>query len=98
MRASSSASASGTRVPHAKFRRLEGAGLVVRDTGRPVHAGQPVFLAGVGRVALFRRPPGPYGADAEVPCSLTNLGVHSAKRHTIPSERLLLSPTNPEPV
>lgn len=51
--------ASGTRIPHAKLQRLEGAGLVVRDTGHPVHAGQPVALTGAGRAALFaaRRTP-----------------------------------------
>ncbi|WP_328919843.1 hypothetical protein OH781_36755 [Streptomyces sp. NBC_01550] len=51
--------ASGTRIPHAKLRRLEGAGLVVRDKGHPVHAGQPVSLTDAGRAALFaaRRTP-----------------------------------------
>ncbi|MEU3008062.1 hypothetical protein [Streptomyces sp. NPDC007020] len=51
--------ASGTRVPYAKLQRLEGAGLVVRDTGHPVHAGQPVALTDAGRAALFaaRRAP-----------------------------------------
>jgi phage-related tail fiber protein len=51
--------ASGTRIPHAKLRRLEDAGLVVRDTGHPVHAGQPVALTDAGRAALFaaRRTP-----------------------------------------
>lgn len=53
--------ASGTRIPHAKLRRLEDAGLVVRDTGHPVHAGQPVALTDAGRAALFanRRKPTP---------------------------------------
>lgn len=52
-------SASGTRIPHAKLQRLEGAGLVVRDAGPPVHAGQPVSLTDAGRAALFaaRRAP-----------------------------------------
>ncbi|MFD4592922.1 hypothetical protein [Streptomyces rubiginosohelvolus] len=52
-------SASGTRIPHAKLQRLEGAGLVVRDTGPPVHAGQPVSLTDAGRATLFaaRRAP-----------------------------------------
>ncbi|MEU9288303.1 hypothetical protein AB0D57_27290 [Streptomyces sp. NPDC048275] len=51
--------ASGTRIPHAKLRRLEDAGLVARDTGHPVHAGQPVALTDGGRAALFaaRRTP-----------------------------------------
>ncbi|MGV9401691.1 hypothetical protein [Streptomyces sp. NPDC003667] len=51
--------ASGTRIPHAKLQRLEDAGLVVRDTGHPVHAGQPVTLTDTGRAALFaaRRTP-----------------------------------------
>ncbi|MEU6182760.1 hypothetical protein [Streptomyces coeruleorubidus] len=51
--------ASGTRIPHAKLQRLEDAGLVVRDTGHPLHAGQPVALTDAGRAALFaaRRTP-----------------------------------------
>ncbi|CAL2073668.1 protein of unknown function [Streptomyces murinus] len=51
--------ASGTRIPHAKLRRLEDEGLVVRDTGHPVHAGQPLSLTDAGRAALFasRRTP-----------------------------------------
>ncbi|WP_217572268.1 hypothetical protein [Streptomyces sp. GbtcB7] len=51
--------ASGTRIPHAKLQRLEDADLVVRDTGHPVHAGQPVVLTDAGRAALFaaRRTP-----------------------------------------
>ncbi|MFE2063029.1 hypothetical protein ACFXDH_11565 [Streptomyces sp. NPDC059467] len=51
--------ASGTRISHAKLRRLEDAGLVARDTGHPVHAGQPVALTDAGRAALFaaRRTP-----------------------------------------
>ncbi|MER7851396.1 hypothetical protein ABTZ98_02405 [Streptomyces bacillaris] len=51
--------ASGTRIPYARLQRLEGAGLVVRDTGHPVHAGQPVALTDAGRAALFaaRRAP-----------------------------------------
>ncbi|MDX2680116.1 hypothetical protein [Streptomyces soliscabiei] len=44
--------ASGTRIPHAELQRLEDAGLVVRDTGHPVHAGQPVALTDAGRAAL----------------------------------------------
>ncbi|MFJ1652665.1 hypothetical protein ACIOC2_14865 [Streptomyces sp. NPDC088337] len=50
--------ASGTRIPHAELQHLEEAGLVVRDTTRPVHAGQPVALTDTGRAALYaaRRP------------------------------------------
>ncbi|MFF6882642.1 hypothetical protein ACFY9F_05590 [Streptomyces sp. NPDC012421] len=51
--------ASGTRIPYAEVRKLEDAGLVVRDTGHPLHAGQPVALTDAGRAALFaaRRAP-----------------------------------------
>ncbi|MFE3391160.1 hypothetical protein [Streptomyces anulatus] len=51
--------ASGSRIPYAKLQRLEGAGLVVRDAGHPVHAGQPVALTDAGRAALYgaRRTP-----------------------------------------
>ncbi|MFE0703491.1 hypothetical protein [Streptomyces sp. NPDC058872] len=51
--------ASGTRIPYAEVRKLEDAGLVVRDTGHPLHAGQPVALTDAGRAALLaaRRPP-----------------------------------------
>ncbi|MGW5096360.1 hypothetical protein ACWEQ1_17505 [Streptomyces nodosus] len=51
--------ASGTRIPHAELQHLEEAGLVVRDTGHPVHAGQPVALTDAGRAALYaaRRAP-----------------------------------------
>ncbi|MGW1224852.1 hypothetical protein [Streptomyces sp. NPDC002530] len=51
--------ASGTRIPHAKLRRLEDGGLVTLDTSHPVHAGQPVVLTDAGRAALVaarRRP------------------------------------------
>ncbi|MGW5442798.1 hypothetical protein [Streptomyces asiaticus] len=44
--------ASGTRIPHLKLQRLEDAGLVVRDTDHPVHAGQTVSLTDAGRAAL----------------------------------------------
>ncbi|MFE9287873.1 hypothetical protein [Streptomyces olivaceus] len=44
---------SGVRISHAKLRRLEDAGLVVRDTSHPVHAGQPVSLTDAGRAALL---------------------------------------------
>ncbi|MFF2567307.1 hypothetical protein [Streptomyces sp. NPDC058084] len=52
--------ASGTRIPYAELQRLEGGGLVSRDTGRPVHAGQTVALTEAGRAALVavrRLPP-----------------------------------------
>ncbi|MFW6724200.1 hypothetical protein ACHZ98_29430 [Streptomyces sp. MAR4 CNY-716] len=51
--------ASGTRIPCAELQRLEGAGLVARDTSRPLNAGQPVTLTDTGRAALLaaRRPP-----------------------------------------
>ncbi|MBW1597272.1 hypothetical protein [Streptomyces sp. JJ38] len=44
--------ASGTRIPYAELQRLEGAGLLSRDTSHPVHAGQPVALTAAGRAAL----------------------------------------------
>lgn len=51
--------ASGIRIPQAELQQLEDAGLVVRDTGHPLHAGQPVALTDAGRAALFaaRRAP-----------------------------------------
>ncbi|MEU6243965.1 hypothetical protein [Streptomyces sp. NPDC047024] len=51
--------ASGTRIPHTTLQRLEGAGLAVRDTSHPTHAGQPVALTDAGRAALLaaRRAP-----------------------------------------
>ncbi|MFJ9216533.1 hypothetical protein ACIRJL_10400 [Streptomyces sp. NPDC102383] len=69
--------ASGTRISPAKLRRLEDAGLVVRDTDHPVHAGQPVALTDAGCAALFpnrRTPttqaskgPGRLGASQSIP-------------------------------
>ncbi|MCC2276207.1 hypothetical protein LKL35_12385 [Streptomyces sp. ET3-23] len=52
------ATASGTRIAYAELQRLESAGLLCRDTGHPVHAGQPVALTESGRAALLaaRRP------------------------------------------
>lgn len=44
--------ASGVRVAHPVFQRLEEAGLVVRDTSRPLHAGQPVSLTESGRTTV----------------------------------------------
>ncbi|GGZ40636.1 hypothetical protein [Streptomyces poonensis] len=44
--------ASGTRIPYARFQQLESSGLVSRDTSHPLHAGQPVALTNVGRAAL----------------------------------------------
>lgn len=49
----SATTASGTRIPHAELQKLEGAGLVSRDTDHPVHAGQPVVLTDTGRAALL---------------------------------------------
>ncbi|MFE2518403.1 hypothetical protein ACFXG9_24190 [Streptomyces mirabilis] len=59
--------ASGTRISHAKLRRLEDAGLVVRDIGHPVHAGQPVALTDAGRAALFAARRTPTTQTAKVP-------------------------------
>ncbi|GAU70727.1 hypothetical protein SSP35_22_00300 [Streptomyces sp. NBRC 110611] len=52
------ATASGTRIAYADLHRLESAGLASRDTGQPVHGGQPVALTQAGRAALLaaRRP------------------------------------------
>lgn len=57
-RASVTAS-SGTRIPYPQMQKLERAGLIVRDTSHPVHAGQPVSLTDAGRAALLdaRRTP-----------------------------------------
>ncbi|WP_367435121.1 hypothetical protein [Streptomyces celluloflavus] len=44
--------ASGTRVAYSQLQRLEEAGLLVRDTSHPVHAGQPVTLTDAGRTTL----------------------------------------------
>ncbi|MFF7290780.1 helix-turn-helix domain-containing protein [Streptomyces griseorubiginosus] len=67
--------ASGTRIPHAKLQRLEDAGLVVRDTDHPVHAGQPVSLTDAGRIALLaaRRTP-----TTQVPKVLARSGTSSS--------------------
>ncbi|MFE4212205.1 hypothetical protein [Streptomyces sp. NPDC056844] len=53
------AASSGTRIPYPQMQKLERAGLVVRDTNHPVHAGQPVSLTDTGRAALLdaRRTP-----------------------------------------
>jgi DNA-binding MarR family transcriptional regulator len=50
---------SGTRIPYPQMQQLERAGLIVRDTSHPVHAGQPVSLTDAGRAALLdaRRTP-----------------------------------------
>ncbi|MGW1817024.1 hypothetical protein ACWCQM_26065 [Streptomyces sp. NPDC002125] len=55
----SATAASGTRIPHARLQQLEDAGLVIRDTSHPLHAGQPVALTDTGRATLFaaRRTP-----------------------------------------
>ncbi|MER7963786.1 hypothetical protein [Streptomyces ardesiacus] len=44
---------SGTRIPYPQMQQLERAGLTVRDTSHPVHAGQPVSLTDAGRAALL---------------------------------------------
>ncbi|MFJ6574030.1 hypothetical protein ACIQNU_42205 [Streptomyces sp. NPDC091292] len=44
--------ASGVRMPYTDLQRLEGAGLVYRDTRHPLHAGQPLTLTTAGRAAL----------------------------------------------
>jgi hypothetical protein len=44
--------ASGTRIPYSQLQRLEEDHLVVRDTSRPVTAGQPVTLTDTGRAAV----------------------------------------------
>ncbi|WP_405421476.1 hypothetical protein [Streptomyces erythrochromogenes] len=51
--------ASGVRVAHPLYQCLEDARLVVRDTSRPVHAGQPISLTDTGRTTLTgtARPP-----------------------------------------
>ncbi|MEU5148786.1 hypothetical protein AB0G42_16550 [Streptomyces yangpuensis] len=51
--------ASGVRVAHPVFQRLEEAELVVRDTSHPLHAGQPVSLTDSGRTTVTGtgRPP-----------------------------------------
>ena len=87
--------ASGTRIPHAKLQRLEVAGLVVRDTGHPVHAGQPVALTDAGRAALFaaRRTP---TTQAPKP-GAWHIAVHPSAAALNPTERPLLSPTEPAP-
>lgn len=70
--------ASGIRIPHAELERLENAGLVVRDTGHPVSAGQPVTLTDAGRAVLFaarrvsaaraaKLPPGPGTSSSALP-------------------------------
>ncbi|MFF7543395.1 hypothetical protein ACFZCU_07130 [Streptomyces canus] len=72
--------ASGTRIPHAKLQRLENAGLVVRDTGHPVHAGQPVVLTDAGRAALF--------AARRVPTTQApKLPARSVTRPSAPAQR-----------
>ncbi|MEU8522379.1 hypothetical protein [Streptomyces sp. NPDC048577] len=48
--------ASGTRIGQRDFDQLEQAGLLQRDTARPLHAGQPVTLTDAGRAALSARP------------------------------------------
>ncbi|WP_433453735.1 hypothetical protein ACQPXS_36320 [Streptomyces sp. CA-142005] len=59
--------ASGTRIPHARLQQLEDAGLVVRDTGHPVHAGQPVALTDAGRAVLVAARRAPTAQAPKVP-------------------------------
>ncbi|MEV3898254.1 hypothetical protein [Streptomyces anulatus] len=59
--------ASGQRVSYTDLHHLEAAGLVSRDSGPPVHAGQPVELTAAGRAALLaarRQNPPPTTAAA----------------------------------
>ncbi|MHB6911351.1 hypothetical protein [Streptomyces sp. DB-54] len=49
------ATASGARVSYARLQQLEAEGLVSRDAGHPIHAGQPIDLTEAGRAALGRR-------------------------------------------
>ncbi|MCE4948580.1 hypothetical protein LVX13_36655 [Streptomyces albulus] len=49
------ATASGARVSYARLQQLEAGGLVSRDAGHPIHAGQPIDLTEAGRAALSRR-------------------------------------------
>ncbi|MFJ5546716.1 hypothetical protein [Streptomyces sp. NPDC093225] len=59
--------ASTTRLPHTVFQRLEAAGLVTRDTSRPIHAGQPISLSEEGRTTVTggaRRDPVPTAVAA----------------------------------
>ncbi|MEV6730702.1 hypothetical protein [Streptomyces sp. NPDC051364] len=44
--------ASGVRVAHPLYQRLEDARLVARDASHPLHAGQPILLSDTGRTAL----------------------------------------------
>ncbi|MCY0932553.1 hypothetical protein OTB20_41835 [Streptomyces sp. H27-H1] len=46
------ATATGVKVDQYDFERLEGAGLVTRDTSHPLHAGQPVHVTDLGRSVL----------------------------------------------
>ncbi|MFD3760521.1 hypothetical protein [Streptomyces sp. NPDC058622] len=52
------ATAAGAKITQYDFERLEDAGLVTRDTSRPLHAGQPVTVTDLGRSVLAgsRRP------------------------------------------
>ncbi|MFE7117593.1 hypothetical protein ACFU99_19475 [Streptomyces sp. NPDC057654] len=69
--------ASGTRIPYADLQRLEGAGLICRDTGHPVHAGQPVALTDAGRAALTARPaPAPAPKPAARPGTWPSTPAH----------------------
>ncbi|MFD8978633.1 hypothetical protein [Streptomyces sp. NPDC059564] len=57
--------ASGARIAHPLYQRLEDARLVARDTSHPLHAGQPISLTDIGRTTLTgttRRPAVPASA------------------------------------
>ncbi|MER6516663.1 hypothetical protein ABT246_07300 [Streptomyces sp. NPDC001553] len=58
--------ASGVRVAHPLYQRLEDACLVARDTSHPLHAGQPISLTDTGRTTLTgaTRPPAATAAPA----------------------------------
>ncbi|MER7986523.1 hypothetical protein ABTY53_13110 [Streptomyces noursei] len=73
------ATASGARVSYAHLQQLEAAGLVSRDTGHPVHAGQPIALTEAGRAALGRRIRPTAGASAS-PAPVTRPGVFPPHR------------------
>ncbi|MCX5278403.1 hypothetical protein [Streptomyces virginiae] len=48
--------ASGVRVAHPLYQRLEDALLVARDASHPLHAGQPISLTDIGRITLTGTP------------------------------------------
>ncbi|MFG3026484.1 hypothetical protein ACGFZQ_49770 [Streptomyces sp. NPDC048254] len=91
--------ASGTRIPHAKLLRLEDTGLVVRDTGHPVHAGQPASRpAGHAHrrrtSRAVRRSPDPRDAVPEGPSSPQHIAVGSGATALIFTEGPYCLPPN----